>query len=89
MCAIRAGAPSGLAAPILVMIRIPRCAQAAALRASAPPQRVIAGVGVAQPLLLGERDSALGKALEPKVLNVPMLGEFHRRLYAVARVARA
>jgi len=48
------------------------------------PGRRIGGFG-----LLGQRDGALGQALEHQVIEAPLLGELDRRLDPIARVAGA
>ena len=52
-------------------------------------QRIVAGIGTRQPFLLGERDGALGEALEAEIGDVAFRGEFHGRVDPVARVAGA
>src|SRR5690606_12128307 len=49
-------------------------------------QRVVAGLRVACPGLLGQRDGPLGQAFEHEDVERAALGEFHGRLDPIARI---
>ena len=86
-----AAAASGLAAPMFVMTRTPRARHAgstACMRSS--KQRIVAGArDRCASRLLRERDRALGETLEHEIVELAVFGQFHRRLDAIAGIARA
>ncbi len=52
-------------------------------------QRIVAALGILHPRLLRQRHRALAEAFEHEIIDLALLGEFDRRLDAIARIARA
>ena len=87
---VRSAAATGFAAPILVTIRMPlRAAERQHRAQPVGEQGIVAGRRVLELCLLGQRDGALGEALEDQVVEIALLGQLDGRLDPVAGIARA